>query len=213
MKAGPAPPSSEARVTNTHSSVIAVIGFGSLIWRIRSRTGKLRLSSLWHADGPSLPVEYARISKNGRLTLVIVPSAEPQRTLWAYSSFVKLTDAKENLRRREGKVNSKYIGVWESGGTLGNDVIGLTISKWARGREIRGVVWTGLPPKDSSGQARPMTADEALEYLTSLKGWKRRSAKDYITRTPAQIDTEVRRLVRSRLGWNDRRLPADLFEN
>lgn len=193
---------------------IAVIGFGSLIWRIRSRSGKLKLRSRWHRDGPFLPVEYARKSENGRLTLIIVPGVMPQRTLWAYSACDNLDDAKENLRKREGKkVESRYNGMWEKGVGPDNDSTAQTIARWAAGKELLGVVWTALPPKDKFGQSNKMTAGEALEYLSSLKGYKRRVAKEYITKTPSQIDTKIRRLARVKLGWTDHQLSKDLFED
>jgi hypothetical protein len=193
---------------------IAVIGFGSLIWRIRSRSGKLKLRSMWHKDGPFLPVEYARKSENGRLTLVIVPGVTPQRTLWAYSAFDNLDDAKENLRKREGKnVESQYISKWGRGVGLDNDSTAQTIAKWAAGKELLGVVWTALPPKDKFGRNNKMTAEEALEYLSSLKDYKRKVAKEYVTKAPSQIDTKIRRLARVKLGWSDYQLSKDLFEN
>ena len=48
---------------------VAVIDWGSLI----SSPGILGLQSRWHHDGPPLPVEFARISRDNRLTLVIHP--------------------------------------------------------------------------------------------------------------------------------------------
>jgi hypothetical protein len=191
---------------------IAVIGFGSLIWRNRSRHGKLRLSSGWHTDGPLLPVEYSRVSGNGRLTLVILPDAEPQRALWAYSSCSSLDDARENLRKREGKVKSRYIGIWERDATPGDDPTTRTVSRWAEGSNLESAVWTELPPRDRFGVERQMPAEEALDYLASLKDWKRRTAREYIIKTPGQIDTEVRRLARDKLAWTDYVLPNDLFE-
>jgi hypothetical protein len=48
---------------------IAVLGWGSLIWQPR----ELRISlPIWKTDGPELPVEFARVSMDGRLTLVPV---------------------------------------------------------------------------------------------------------------------------------------------
>ena len=46
---------------------IAVLGWGSLIWN----KGKLRLTTNWTDGGPVLPIEFSRISDDGRLTLVI----------------------------------------------------------------------------------------------------------------------------------------------
>ena len=77
---------------------IAVIGWGSLIWS----PGRLELQSGWRRDGPLLPVEFARVSQDGRLTLVIVESDEvdEQRALWALSGFSDIESAIENLRAR-----------------------------------------------------------------------------------------------------------------
>jgi hypothetical protein len=46
---------------------IACIGWGSLIWD----NGNLDSKGDWQNDGPMIPVEFARQSKNGRITLVI----------------------------------------------------------------------------------------------------------------------------------------------
>ena len=47
---------------------IAVIGWGSLIWSKRD----LEIEGDWIiGGGPVLPLEFSRVSKDGRLTLVI----------------------------------------------------------------------------------------------------------------------------------------------
>src|SRR5437870_1628490 len=78
---------------------IAVIGWGSLIWC----PGCLRIKSRWHCDGPALPIEFARISGDKRLTLVIHPGSPEettpdQRTYWALSELENLTAARKNLQ-------------------------------------------------------------------------------------------------------------------
>lgn len=77
---------------------IAVIGWGSLIWC----PGPLGIQTPWYRDGPSLPVEFARISKDCRLTLVIHPDSANQMTYWALSTFEDLEGTRANLRTREG---------------------------------------------------------------------------------------------------------------
>ena len=56
------------------------LGWGSLIWC----PCDLKKRGEWHRDGPCLPVEFARISKNGRLNLVLYPDADRVQVLWAY---------------------------------------------------------------------------------------------------------------------------------
>ena len=46
---------------------IAILGWGSLIWNPRI----LKVAGDWTLDGPTLPIEFSRISDNDRLTLVI----------------------------------------------------------------------------------------------------------------------------------------------
>ena len=76
--------------------LIAVLGWGSLIWC----PGALQIRSVWHRDGPHLPVEYARVSKGDRLTLVIHPGTQVQQTLWAIAVSEEINEVCENLRKR-----------------------------------------------------------------------------------------------------------------
>ena len=46
---------------------IAILGWGSLVWNPRNLS---IINSAWHPDGVLLPIEFARISRDGRLTLV-----------------------------------------------------------------------------------------------------------------------------------------------
>jgi hypothetical protein len=52
---------------------IAILGWGSLIWDKREEFE--RLHGPWQSDGPSLKIEFSRISstRGGALTLVIDP--------------------------------------------------------------------------------------------------------------------------------------------
>ena len=92
---------------------IACLGWGSLVWN----PGDLPLRSQWHADGPPIRVEYVRHSggDHGRITLVILPSAEQVTSLWAEMNCSDPAAAKEALRLREGKPHRHHIGLWESG--------------------------------------------------------------------------------------------------
>lgn len=65
---------------------------GALIWDSRS----LPALGEWEADGPDLPVEFARETSGARMTLVIVDQPTPVPTLWASrrSSELKTVAAK-----------------------------------------------------------------------------------------------------------------------
>lgn len=76
---------------------IAFLGWGSLIWD----RCELKSKGKWKNDGPSLPVEFRRLSGKGRITLVLYPDAEDVQALWAHADFTKLGEAMENLCDRE----------------------------------------------------------------------------------------------------------------
>ncbi len=57
---------------------IAVLGWELLIWDPRQLSIK---QGEWFTDGLFLPVEFAHISNNGRLTLVIYNEAKPIQVL------------------------------------------------------------------------------------------------------------------------------------
>lgn len=77
---------------------IACIGWGSLIWDPR----ELLIYGEWQNDGPFLPLEYMRKSKDGRLTLVITETAKPIKTLWILMATNSLETAIVSLLKREG---------------------------------------------------------------------------------------------------------------
>ena len=90
---------------------IACLGWGSLIWDPRD----LPIRRYWFDDGPLIPLEFARQSKDGRITLVILPDARPVRSLWTLMDSDSLEEAKERLRLREGRTKPEYIGDWSRG--------------------------------------------------------------------------------------------------
>lgn len=174
---------------------IACLGWGSLIWN----PGTLPIRRYWFDDGPLVPVEFARRSQDGRITLVIVPGARPVRVLWALMDAEAHDDALEQLRKREGigtnKVN-EHVGGWPHGT---KDAIP-GIEEWAHARDLDGVIWTALPAK-FGGKERTPSEDEVIIHLRGLRGTQRDTAERYIRRAPRQIDTVYRRRIEAEFGW------------
>jgi len=174
-------------------TVIACLGWGSLIWDSR----ELPIQRNWFDDGPLIHVEFARKSQDGRITLVLAPTESPVRSLWAMMDTADITTAREALRKREG-CKSNAIESWGIGEPCPKLV--LWLPEWAHARGIDAVVWTALPPKFGDGEAAP-TEENVIHYLSQLTGAVRDTAERYVRYAPRQIDTAYRRRIEAALHW------------
>ncbi len=178
---------------------IACLGWGSLIWDPQS----LPIQRHWFEDGPLLPIEFARKSNNGRITLVIEKSAKPVRSLWAIMDVSDIAEAHCALRVREGPKERKTRPEWVGKLTIDGDVgegIDALIQEWVASKKLDGVVWTKLPTKWKVDDEVP-TPDQVIEHLKSLKGPSLNRAREYVEKAPKQIDTAYRRKIEVELGW------------
>jgi hypothetical protein len=189
---------------------IAVIGWGSLIWSPTT----LRLRTRWHSDGPRLPIEYARISRDGRLTLVIHENCAEQTTLWAEWDGKDVTTAQASLQQREGCALTAIHGVQRHGPTLGSPSAFICgcVGQWLIEKHFDAAIWTGIDSNWQQKRQSNFTVDGALSYLRGLTmapgaGTVLSRAREYIRNTPAQVQTEVRRRARAEFGWTDADLP------
>lgn len=176
--------------------IIACVGWGSLTWCQKA----LPVSGVWHADGPVLPIEFARESNDKRLTLVITPDAPRVRTLWAALAVETLAGANAALAAREGitAANIKRgIGAWSAGADDGSSH---GIGEWAAGKGFAHVVWTALKPKIGTEYRTPSIA-EVLAHLGALTGHDRDRAEEYVRMAPRQITTPYRAAIEEALGW------------
>ncbi len=203
--------------------MIVCLGWGSLIWSLRglpvNSSGCLdhrhdnpencsTSNGPWLLNGPCLPVEFARESSDGRITLVITPNRRPVQVFSAVMDVPSVEDsgvehARSALALREG-IQSKYIsqsvGHWSANSDSGHDEVAV-IGNWAEQLGYKGVVWTALKPK-FRGKYETPTSDEVLEYLCrDLTGNKLEKAKEYVRRTPAPIRTAYRDEIERVLGW------------
>lgn len=180
---------------------IACLGWGSLVWDPRT----LPIQGAWFEDGPFAPIEFTRQSSNGRITLVIDPSAATVRVLWAVMSSPDLQTCKQALKDREGITAEDWerlIGSWQRGHAAPANIA--NVPTWAEVKGVDAVIWTALGPRFSKEEISP-AVDQVIEYLRGLTGRKRDLAREYIECAPRQIDTEYRRRIEAALGWTFRR--------
>ena len=162
---------------------IACIGWGSLCWDSR----ELPVGD-WRSDGPILPIEFARRSQDGRVTLVICEDGTELQTLWAEISASSLQEAAGLLRRREG-CNAKGIGRWPSAAEF---PFSERVATWAAGLGLSGVVWTALPPKWDNQNGLVPTLAQLKAYLRGLDAATLALAREYLAKAPPQIETPFR---------------------
>jgi len=188
---------------------IAVVGWGSLIWN----PGGLNMTGRWRPDGPHLPVEFARRSSRGRLTLAIEPSSEEQPTYWAVLGLTQLDEARSNLREREGARYEEAIkSVRRADRDITGDAIAGRIRRWMDAHpDIDAVMWTGLASTLTGTRASIIA--QAVAYLRSLDvvSADYANAREYVVKTPPQVQTAVRREMRAH-GWADEPAPPGLIE-
>lgn len=180
------------------------LGWGSLVWCPKT----LPVSGAWSIDGPELPVEFARESKDRRITLVICEGVPAVRTLWAVLQVATLAEAMKALAVREGigDDNIKHsVGHWSPEKRSKGRAADI-VAAWAEGREVDGVVWTALKPRMAGVQRTPSVI-EVINHLSSLKGVERDVAEEYVRLAPRQITTPYRLAIEEALGW----MAAGLF--
>jgi hypothetical protein len=161
------------------------------------------VDGLWRADGPVLPVEFARQSSNGRITLVLGRGFEHVPALWSAFNTHDLAEARESLRVREEIPRShaaESIAQWRRGEKPVSEP-DATISAWATGKDLEAAVWTSLPPKFGGIDGRVPTENEVVAYLQTLEDQPRAAAEEYVRRAPRQIATPYRWAIERALGW------------
>lgn len=194
---------------------IGIIGWGSLLWK----PGVLKIKEdIWH-EGPYLPIEFARVSKDGRLTLVIDEGnyrnteIKKSQTWVAESQSSSIEDARLNLQSREGlperedKREDKREDREDIGrvGITSKNVCGISIliKEWLDGPEntkkFTDLLWTNLKPKPPKNYEKWEYADRC-SYLRD----KQKSNKEielYIRKAPPTVRTPIRVFAEKEFGW------------
>ena len=204
---------------------IAILGWGSLVWRPGSLSDQLvplkdrpKDDLYFKQGGPKLPLEFSRISKDGRLTLVIDEQhGTPAPTRYAISKQSDLIEAATDLWIREidpdrersvAKEESRRgsIGYTDRNGENASfrqhpnhEFAHKLIMEWLQNSEhsgFDGVVWTALPSNYKEQLRRDFSVDDAVKYLDSLPEKPRQQAREYIDKAPPEVETPLR----TRLG-------------
>ena len=163
---------------------IACLGWGSLVWNPAGLP-----CGEWHENGPELPIEFCRVSRDGRVTLVIEGEAGRVPVLWSILDVASLAAAVTALADREEVPSEASIGRWPSTTRFPfKDEIGL----WAAERNLDGVVWTALKPGFPNSRGVTPTLEELRTHLDGLDADQRMAASTYIMNAPAQIRTNFR---------------------
>jgi hypothetical protein len=183
---------------------IAVLAWGSLTWDRR----ELAITKEFLPDGPVLPIEFCRVSGDGRLTLVIDEAFGAScATYAAPSAFGDLDAAIENLRLREGMPGAKGVGFVDIA-TTGHDDRTMerhpkavtTIKRWANVNCYDAAIWTALASnfEEPEKGGKPFSVQAAVQYLDRLDPLKIDLALGYIRSAPPEVRTPVRAAVDAR---------------
>jgi hypothetical protein len=183
---------------------IANLAWGSLIWDRR----ELAIAEDFKPLGPQLPIEFCRVSGDGRLTLVIAEAFGAScATYIAASASGDLDAAIENLRLREGMPSAKGVGFVDVAAGKQSDRamerhpnVVASINAWAQATGFDVAIWTALASNfhepDKAGE--PFSVEAAIRYLEALEAPKLCGALGYIRSAPPEVQTPVRAAVNAR---------------
>lgn len=187
---------------------IGVLAWGSLIWK----PDTLTIEGAFEPIGPVLPIEFSRVSDDGRLSLVIDEVAgAPCVTYVASSVLSDLDAALANLWLREGGGKGTPPNNIRGSGRVGFvDLVSGQASEKARKHHPRAVeaaevwgksngydaaIWTALASNFHEKTARAFSLEAALSYLHDLDADRREAALEYFRKAPPEVQTPLRRNV------------------
>jgi hypothetical protein len=171
---------------------IAILGWGSLLWEGSAEFEQQHDG--WHFDGPTLRLEFSRISSSrlGALTLVIDPQrGSPATVAWCLSKRERTDDVVADLRHREGCAR-RDIGCLDLSAEGPQPEGVLDILAWGRAQGLDFVVWTALTSNFHEKTGRSFSVAHVLEYIQHLDLAAKVKAAEYVWRAPDFVQTPVR---------------------
>jgi hypothetical protein len=163
----------------------------------------------FRAEGPRLPIEFSRVSADGRVTLVIDPAAPVIQTYCVRMAVSDLDEAIAALGRREKIAPERHrdwVGVQtrsvperDAGETAPRERS--EIARWLERAPFDAVVWTALPSRMPAGELGHPGLDVLVAHLESLEGAALARAEEYVRRAPANVKTPRRARFEEVFGW------------
>ncbi|MHA1129062.1 MAG: hypothetical protein ACTSRN_08960 [Alphaproteobacteria bacterium] len=185
-------------------SRIAILGWGSLIWDLEILSPHTAGDWLME-QGPSLPMEFSRISPKRKLGLVVCldPVAGVQCTTNVIQSTkqdISLTI--DDLAARE-RAPLNLIGAVHANGLQKGRMpeVCSAVSRWCKENGWDGAVWTDLEPNFYDYTQQSFTIEAGLSYLRTLSGENLIEAHNYIESAPHQTRTPLRAALAKDVWW------------
>jgi hypothetical protein len=186
---------------------IAILGWGSLLWDEHPEFDKWHFGK-WEPKGPSLPIEFSRVSgtRNGALTLVLdTEKGTVCQVAYALSKRNNPDDVICDLRCREGTTleNIGFYFANESRKQAREEEILKIIQDWASVNKIDVVIWTDLESnfqkksKCVNKDGKLSFVDAALCHLQALDPEGKAKAAEYVWRAPSFVETPLREKLQS----------------
>ncbi len=147
---------------------IVYLGWGSLLYNHKN----LKIDN-WTQTEITAPLEYSRISQDGRLTLVIDDANGTKNKLWMAPTKYKNIDLAINaLKLRENTLKSgiSYVNLPRKKYRIHNTPPKITqeIVMWALKENIDVVIWTDLPSNWSAIRQNKYSTADAINYFKSM---------------------------------------------
>jgi hypothetical protein len=159
-------------------------------------------------SSPSLPIEFCRVSRDCRLTLVIDETVGAKcLTYIATSTLDNLSGAKENLRQREGMDHINGIGFVDLTSEQQSDRAKerhpnsvKIIADWTRTNGFDATIWTALANNfnDPQKAGEPFSVEAAISHLDGLDKLSLAKGLHYIWNAQSEIQTPLRAAVNMR---------------
>jgi L-arabinose isomerase len=174
---------------------IAILGWGSLLWDNRPEFDQWH--EPWQYDGPTLKLEFSRISESrlNALTLVIdEANGAPTCVAWCLSKRTNPGDGVCDLRCREGTTlrNIGRIDVAQQAKSRDHAAVQDAIACWAREKCLDAVVWTALESNFQQKTGQQFSVGAALRHLKGLTAEGKAMAAEYVWRAPDFVRTPLR---------------------